>query len=253
MQRRIGPQRFNAWFRHGTSVSLADGHVKVSVPNPFTANWIEQHYQADLAELFAEQTKRELPVVVSVEASLSAQCRQRDLDIQAEMVSRATHGRSRPRNETHAPVLRHRLDDFVVGPSNKLAYSAAVAMSDGPNRHFAQLFVHGPCGVGKTHLLQGICRAVAKRTNNGHPGPRWRYVTGEQFTNEFIFPACAARAAGSSAGGIASSICWRSTTCTSWPPNAPRRKSSSTPSTRSSRPASRSSWPPTRIRAWSAT
>ena len=38
---RIGPQKFNAWFKHGTQVSIEDGHVKISVPNSFVANWIE--------------------------------------------------------------------------------------------------------------------------------------------------------------------------------------------------------------------
>jgi chromosomal replication initiator protein len=50
---------------------------------------------------------------------------------------------------------------------------------------FAQLFLHGPCGVGKTHLLDGICHAVGAAKRPGGP-LRWRYVTGEQFTNEFV-------------------------------------------------------------------
>ena len=49
---------------------------------------------------------------------------------------------------------------------------------------FSPLFIHGACGLGKTHLLQGICNAVAKRRSRRHV--RWRYVTAEQFTNEFV-------------------------------------------------------------------
>ncbi|MCK5558073.1 MAG: hypothetical protein KAJ01_06835, partial [Candidatus Hydrogenedentes bacterium] len=120
---RIGPQKFNAWFRHGTTVTLEDGHVKVAVANPFTANWIEQHYQTDLTEMVEEHTSGRLPVVVTIDPTLSAQCRKRDLDMQAEIVSRATQGRSRRRLPIKGPTLKHTLEDFVVGPSNRLAYT----------------------------------------------------------------------------------------------------------------------------------
>jgi chromosomal replication initiator protein len=77
-----------------------------------------------------------------------------------------------------------RLEDFVVGESNRLAFAAACRVVDIDDGHgLSVLFVHGECGVGKTHLLQGICRRSIERT--GRPGSV-RYVTGEQFTNEFI-------------------------------------------------------------------
>lgn len=182
---RIGPQKFNAWFRHGTSVSLQDDQLKVSVPNSFVANWIEQHYQSDLSTSAAGALGRKVPICVSIEPELSAQCRKRDLDMQAELVTRSTQGRVRKQPPPQPVVLKHRMQDFVVGPNNRLAYTAAMqAARGGGDGQCAQLFVHGPCGVGKTHLLQGICNAVQARTAN--QPLRWRYVTGEQFTNEFI-------------------------------------------------------------------
>ncbi|MCK5113374.1 MAG: chromosomal replication initiator protein DnaA [Phycisphaerae bacterium] len=187
LQDRIGPQKYNAWFKHGTAVSVEDGHIKVSVPNPFVANWIEQHYQSDLIESVETHTGQRLGVVVAIDPSLNGQCSKRELDIQAEIVSRATQGRARPRKPLSSPVLKHSLNDFVVGPCNKLAYQAAMtaAMGSG-NNSCSQLFVHGSCGVGKTHLLQGICNAISKMHNNGNGPLKWKYVTGEQFTNEFI-------------------------------------------------------------------
>jgi chromosomal replication initiator protein len=183
LQRRIGPQKFNAWFKHGTNVSLEEGHVKVAVPNPFTANWIEQHYQSDLADSAEEHTQKRPVVVVAIDPQLNGQCRKRDLDMQAEIVTRAAHGRTRQRGPVAASPLKYSLEDFIVGPSNKLAYTAALATADRSNHHFRQLFVHGTCGVGKTHLLQGVCNALS---GGGSSTLRWRYVTGEQFTNEFI-------------------------------------------------------------------
>ncbi len=182
---RIGPQKFNAWFKHGTNVSMEDGCVKVAVPNPFTANWIEQHYQGDLAESAKVHAKQNVRVVVTIDPGLSGKCSKRDLDIQAEIVSRATQGRARQRMPIKSPALKHTLDEFVVGECNQLAYQAATASVNG-TQNFSQLFIHGPCGVGKTHLLQGICNILAKKNNKSGAPLRWRYVTGEQFTNEFI-------------------------------------------------------------------
>ncbi|MCE5278953.1 MAG: chromosomal replication initiator protein DnaA [Planctomycetaceae bacterium] len=185
LAQRIGPQRFNAWFRHGTQLDVEENHVRVSVPNPFVANWMETHFQAEIAAVVAEHTGRTLPVIVTVDAALTGECRKNDLDTQADLVAKAQEGRLRPRRAAAPVALRGELDDFVVGPSNRMAYSAALAITEAPVPPFNPLFIHGPCGVGKTHLLQGICNAVSRRRRDGRPCT-WRYVTGEQFTNEFI-------------------------------------------------------------------
>jgi chromosomal replication initiator protein len=185
LQERIGTQRFNAWFKHGTCVSVDCGRIKVSVPNPFVANWIETHYQSDIAAIVREQIGEDMPVSVSVDPSLTGQLRRSHLDAQAEMVSKAGSGMTRPRRPVEPQPLKYDLKDFVVGASNRLAHSAALAIVGEKYAPFNPLFVHGSCGVGKTHLIQGVCNAFSAARRLGQ-GTRWRYVTGEQFTNEFI-------------------------------------------------------------------
>ncbi len=182
---RIGPQKFNAWFKNGARVDLEDDLVKVSVPNPFVARWMETHYQAEIASAAASQTGRSAQVVFTIDPTLTGQLRKRQLDSQADIVAKAATGRMRQRHTTTPMPLRHKLKDFVVGSGNKLAYSAALAVATGQKAPFNPLFIHGSCGVGKTHLLQGICNAVSRTRHNGN-AISWRYVTGEQFTNEFI-------------------------------------------------------------------
>ena len=179
----IGPQRFNAWFRHGTRVDVEEAHVKVSVPNPFVASWIETHYREEIGRAAADQTGKKRPVVVTIDPSLTREIRKRDLDSQADIVAKVTQGRAR--HPTQVRPLRHRLEDFVVGDCNRLARSAALAVVGATKPVFNPLFVHGLCGVGKTHLLQGICNMMGRKLHKGHP-VAWRYVTSEQFTNEFI-------------------------------------------------------------------
>lgn len=175
LRRRLGAQKFNAWFGRGASISMPQGVLKVCAPNYFVSNWIESHFYEEL-RLACREAGGTGEVSIYVDSSAAPPANKSRLDGQARLVS-AAGAASRPAHSRAA--LRYRLEDFVVGESNKLAYSAACAIADGEGP-FSHLFVHGPCGVGKTHLLQGVCnRASARRL-------AWRYVTGEQFTNEFI-------------------------------------------------------------------
>ncbi|MGA2232206.1 MAG: chromosomal replication initiator protein DnaA, partial [Tepidisphaeraceae bacterium] len=83
---------------------------------------------------------------------------------------------------TPRPRLRHEISSFVVGPSNQLAYNTALYVAEFPGAQYNPLFIHGGCGLGKTHLLQGLC----KQFQAHHPTLRWSYVTGEEFTNDFL-------------------------------------------------------------------
>lgn len=188
LRQRIGPQKFNAWFRHGTQVAVEEVGVRVSVPNTFVAGWVETHYQSEIAGIAEARLGKKLPVMISVDPELCRHLRRNDLDSQADIVAKTSQGLSRPRRPVAGPSLKYKLEEFVVGDSNRLAYSAAMAVGREGKPPFNPLFVHGPCGVGKTHLLQGICNAVRKRTRG--KSFRWRYVTGEHFTNEYI---CAVR------------------------------------------------------------
>src|SRR5690606_26677959 len=90
--------------------------------------------------------------------------------------------RLRARKRADAAPMR-KLDEMVVAAPNELAYTAACRLADpGAEPEFSLLFVHGACGVGKTHLLQGLARRFQERS----PGAKVRYLTGETFTNEFV-------------------------------------------------------------------
>ena len=73
-------------------------------------------------------------------------------------------------------------DSFVVGPSNRFAHGAAIAVSNTPGQVYNPLFIYGPAGVGKTHLLYAIANGIRKH----NPDSRVVYIKGDQFTNELI-------------------------------------------------------------------
>jgi chromosomal replication initiator protein len=71
---------------------------------------------------------------------------------------------------------------FVIGPGNRLAHGAALAVAEAPSEAYNPLFLHGPPGLGKTHLLA----AIANYLRENAPGLSVRYTTAESFTNEFV-------------------------------------------------------------------
>jgi chromosomal replication initiator protein len=73
-------------------------------------------------------------------------------------------------------------DRFVIGPGNRLAHGAALAVAEAPSEAYNPLFLHGPPGLGKTHLLA----AIANYLRLNAPGLSVRYTTAESFTNEFV-------------------------------------------------------------------
>ena len=73
-------------------------------------------------------------------------------------------------------------DNFVVGPSNRFAHSASIAVSKNPGQVYNPLFIYGPSGVGKTHLLYAIANGI-RRSN---PDANIVYIKGDEFTNELI-------------------------------------------------------------------
>lgn len=182
---KVGPQRFKVWFKHTTDITLADGFLKVGVPNLFVGGWIENHFAQAIAEAAKEVTGNDLNLTFSIDPKLLGSVRKRQLDSQADFVAKNPERAARQLRHGEPPPkpLRGQFADFVTGPSNQFAFSAACEVAERPDARYNPLFVHGGCGLGKTHLLQAICNAVAK----SRPACRWQYVSGEEFTNRFVY------------------------------------------------------------------
>ncbi len=183
---KVGPQRFNLWFKNSTRLALTDGYLEVGVPNPFIGGWIENHFTDQIAEAVWEVTGQNLQIAYSVNPSLMGNVRKSQLDGQARVVGKAPP-RNAPRVErlgssSPARTLRGRLKDFVIGSSNGMAYHAAQSVVDGEGCRYNPLFIHGGCGLGKTHLLQGIANGLLEKKAT----LKWAYLSGEEFTNEFL-------------------------------------------------------------------
>jgi chromosomal replication initiator protein len=183
---KVGPQSYKLWFKDATRLVLTDDFLRIEVPNLFIANWIERHCLSAIQAALQECVGRVLEVVFPIDPQLAKGLRRKQPDSQLKYAD--AHPARLARNHKtngHAPgagALPGRLEDFVVGDSNRLAHTCAVSVAEYPATQYNPLFIHGGCGIGKTHLLQGICNELRVR----HPAARWAYVTGEDFTNRFI-------------------------------------------------------------------
>ncbi|HBS28497.1 MAG TPA: hypothetical protein DEB06_03375 [Phycisphaerales bacterium] len=207
---RVGRSRFERYFKGVEGWRLVDGRLSVRVPTPFYGQWLDSRFGHEIREAASAEAGGEflgLDWTVTNSAPVSS-ARQDGPGVETREAQRDGAGarqddepdagppasprgdhpqRARSRRATHRPIaaeaLRGSLDDFVVGSCNRLAYNAALRLCDRTAEPVFQLLVlHGDCGVGKTHLLQGLARAFA----GSGPGARVRYLTGEAFTNEYV-------------------------------------------------------------------
>ncbi|MCH7527114.1 MAG: chromosomal replication initiator protein DnaA [Planctomycetes bacterium] len=185
---QVGPQRFKIWFKDATQFSFGDGFLHVGVPNQFVGNWIENHFSDVIRNVAKEVTGAPLELAFTIDPALSKQLRKKQPDTQIDYATANPERVARAQKRLGSPPpstaqLRGRFDDFVVGEANRLAYSTAWSVAERPASQFNPLFIHGGCGLGKTHLLQAVCNKIKEL----YPDQNFRYVSGEDFTNQFVF------------------------------------------------------------------
>ncbi|MBY0310926.1 MAG: AAA family ATPase [Phycisphaerales bacterium] len=187
----IGQERYTASFEKKVILRLDEGTLEVAVPNKVLCGLLERRFGALIDDLAAEEIgRRPIRFVVApdlfgprAEAAAEHLTAPAPATIEAKPMSVANVPSRKP-SPSSTPSERYRLETFIVGESNRLAYNAAAAMADaGPeSAGYSPLFIHGPCGVGKTHLLSGI----AQRFKERHPGASVRVTGGEAFVNEYV-------------------------------------------------------------------
>ncbi|HOV76695.1 MAG TPA: chromosomal replication initiator protein DnaA [Sedimentisphaerales bacterium] len=185
LAKRIGAEKFKIWFQNSARFSLVDGYLRIGVANPFLATWLEGHFIQDIREAAESVLGSRPEISFTIDADLSGERRRTPVNSKPAPAVKAREGSLIAKDGEAAGAaenLRLTLDSFIVGPSNELAFNAARALIREQQSPFNPLFIHGGCGVGKTHLLQGICNGVAK----ARPQTQWLYLSAEEFANQFV-------------------------------------------------------------------
>src|SRR3954471_9202301 len=173
----INTPSLRVWFEGTRPVDLYEDRLEISVPNLFAKEYIESRFKPLLEEaLDFTLGKKGTSLVVSIEGvGVRGSERGNGLSVNGADFVRSAR--------TPRPFkAKYTFDTFVIGAGNRFAHAAALAVSETPGVVYNPLFIYGGVGLGKTHLLH----AVGQYVEDQEPSARVRYVTCENFTNDFI-------------------------------------------------------------------
>jgi len=189
------PASFDQWFS-GVQLDGIDGRVlSLAARDEFVRDWVKDHFLPDLLDAMrghlGGDTTPALEVRWRISGDLPAPVSDHRRSTPPPSRSRPPEAPSMPRPRIVSPLRaafmdvlnpKHTFSNFVVGPSNELAYAAALASAAGGRPRYNPLFIAGGTGLGKTHLMHAIAHQVLA----DRPETRIVYVSAEQFTNAFI-------------------------------------------------------------------
>ena len=206
-----------AWMRASEPITLHGNTAIVAVPNDFTRSQLEGRLRPQLEEALSAVFGHEIRIAVTVnpeldpdtadhaESPASAQIDDMSTYGQSDIDDAAHEVRSERGTAAAPPVAppatgpaagpapagsaletrlnpKYTFETFVIGSSNRFPHAAAVAVAEAPGKAYNPLLVYGDSGLGKTHLLHAIGHYVRSL----YAGAQVRYVSSEEFTNEFI-------------------------------------------------------------------
>ncbi|MCP4303343.1 MAG: chromosomal replication initiator protein DnaA [bacterium] len=155
--------------------------LTLEAPSEFHRSWVRDRYLAALRRATISIYGTDVEVLLEVAAEpLPAQ--PLVADVATPVPTRPPEQPRLPMNGESRLVSKYTFDNFVVGPSNRFANAAAMAVAEQPGSQYNPLFIYADAGLGKTHLLH----AVGHHRRELAPSAVVRYVTSEQFFNEFI-------------------------------------------------------------------
>jgi len=172
LQNEVSNNDFDRYLKQLTyKKSSSNNEIAVfEVSNKFIANYIKTKFTSILQDIF-EKIEHIKP---SIEIKIAGERRRTTKEILNQKLENST-------SESTILNQSYTFDSFVVGSSNKMAYTASKAVADKPGVQYNPLFIYGGTGLGKTHLLQAIGNELSEKDKNVI------YVTVEQFMNDFLF------------------------------------------------------------------
>jgi chromosomal replication initiator protein len=181
MKLQLSRPTFETWIQSAVPEQFENDCLTLRTPNPFSKNWIQKYYVNTIVSALEEVAGHPIEIQLVVEHDEQTEATKRLLvkEQRKELVAPMLEHSPEQRSKLNPRYVFSRL---VVGPNNRMAHAASLAVAESPGKEFNPLFLCGGVGLGKTHLMQAI----------GHyrleidPTARVYYVSTERFTNDLI-------------------------------------------------------------------
>lgn len=178
----VSKANFTTWFKHTSIVKEEEGVIFISVPNSFVKEWLYNKYHKFILKSLRtlSESVRGVEYIIIPAGELKQRTR-------AEKERKVSPNTELPLKDLYINKednlnTRYTFETFIVGPFNELAYAASQAIVKNPGIAYNPFFVHGPTGLGKTHMIQSIGNEIKKRD----PNKKIFYVTSEKFFLDYI-------------------------------------------------------------------
>ncbi len=177
IKNQVGEASYETWFSGLTPKEKSPQTLLIQAPDEFFKNWLVDHYAGVIQKTVREEANAEIIVEFDVDINSAQQS-------VTSKVSSEPKTHSSPASPSNEKPINNRFsfNNFVVGPSNRFAYAASLAVAESPAKAYNPLFIYGSVGLGKTHLLQAITAHIQRH----QPHLKHCYISSEQFTNELI-------------------------------------------------------------------
>ncbi len=207
LSKKLAENNYNNWISPIVPLSLDKGKLLLGVPNDTYSWWLGENYRDFIEEAIENTSSMKLSVQFEVApASVEKPAEEKPVNVatptkedgSATSVSSTStkekkQAASHEKQESASASLesgsdkltldrRFSFESFVVGDSNKFAYSSCMTVANEPGAKINPLFIHSSTGLGKTHLLQGIARSILTTRKNA----RVMYINSEDFMNQYV-------------------------------------------------------------------
>lgn len=185
LQIQLSRPTFETWIKTASAEQLENNCLVIRTPNPFARNWLQKYYIKTIADVVQEVLGYPVEIHITIakggETNNPADSEMLwPLPIEPSLPEPAPASqRAKPPSDLNSKYVFSRL---VVGPNNRMAHAASLAVAESPGREFNPLFLCGGVGLGKTHLMQ----AIGHYRLEIQPDSKIFYVSTEQFTNDLI-------------------------------------------------------------------
>ena len=180
IKQEVPPGTFNLWFAHVRAAQVDDRSLELTAPSEYVRDRLSRNHLDLITKLVGQVSGR--PLEVRLEAD-DDPADAPEMPGSAPEVEVAPSTGAESASPTSSYPSRYTFDNFVLGPSNRFAHAAAMAVAEAaPAKAYNPLFIYGGVGLGKTHLMY----ALADHMRRMAPGVQAKYVTSETFVTEFI-------------------------------------------------------------------